>query len=145
MKLLISAYACAPNLGSEHAVGWNWTTEAHRQGYQVWALASPAHREAIENACRDDPALRGIHWGFPDIGVWPVRPGHGTQMGTDLQFIMAKGGAALRPRTAARDQIRRHPPPDLGRHPRPDISRVAWAALDYRPDRRGRDIPALAS
>jgi len=74
VKLLISAYACAPNLGSEHAVGWNWTTEAHRQGYQVWALASPAHREAIENACRDDPALRGIHWGFPDIGVWPVRP-----------------------------------------------------------------------
>jgi hypothetical protein len=47
MKLLISTYACAPNHGSEHAVGWNWTTEAHRQGHRVWALVAPAHRDSI--------------------------------------------------------------------------------------------------
>jgi glycosyltransferase involved in cell wall biosynthesis len=75
MKLLISAYACAPNLGSEHAVGWNWTTEAHRQGHQVWALASSAHREAVEEACCDDPDLHGVHWVFPKIRLWPLRPG----------------------------------------------------------------------
>lgn len=74
MKLLISAYACAPKLGSEHAVGWNWTTQAHRLGYQVWALASAAHREAIENACHYDPALRGIHWSFPEVRGWTLRP-----------------------------------------------------------------------
>jgi glycosyltransferase involved in cell wall biosynthesis len=74
MKLLISAYACAPALGSEHAVGWNWTTEAHRQGHQVWALASPAHRKAVEKACRDDADLRGIHWVFPEVRRWPLRP-----------------------------------------------------------------------
>jgi glycosyltransferase involved in cell wall biosynthesis len=74
MKLLISAYACAPNLGSEHAVGWNWTTEAHRQGHRVWALASPAHRAAVEQACRDDPALSGIHWTFPEVRAWRLRP-----------------------------------------------------------------------
>jgi hypothetical protein len=44
MKLLISTYACAPNRGSEHGVGWNWTTEAHRLGHEVWALVSPAHK-----------------------------------------------------------------------------------------------------
>jgi len=32
MKLLISTYACLPNRGSDHGVGWNWTTEAHRLG-----------------------------------------------------------------------------------------------------------------
>jgi glycosyltransferase involved in cell wall biosynthesis len=74
MKLLISAYACAPNRGSEHAVGWNWTTEAHRLGYEVWAMASPAHRGAIEAACRDDPDLRGIGWVFPEVRSWPLRP-----------------------------------------------------------------------
>jgi glycosyltransferase involved in cell wall biosynthesis len=74
MKLLISTYACAPNHGSEHAVGWNWTTEAHRLGHQIWALASPAHREAIENACRADPGLGGIHWVFPRVRGWPLRP-----------------------------------------------------------------------
>jgi len=73
MRLLISTYACAPNLGSEHAVGWNWTTEAHRQGHQVWALASPAHRDAIESACRHCPDLRGIHWTFPEVRLWPLR------------------------------------------------------------------------
>jgi len=74
MKLLISAYACAPNHGSEHASGWNWPTEAHRLGHQVWALASPVHREAVEKSCRDDPDLRGIHWVFPKVRGWPLQP-----------------------------------------------------------------------
>ena len=74
MKLLISTYACAPGRGSEHAVGWNWVTEAHRLGHQVWAFASSAHRAAIETACRDDPGLCGIHWTFPGVEFWPLRP-----------------------------------------------------------------------
>jgi glycosyltransferase involved in cell wall biosynthesis len=73
MKLLLSVYACAPNHGSEHAVGWNWTTEAHRLGHHVWALASAAHRDAIEKACHDDPELGGIQWVFPEIRLWPLR------------------------------------------------------------------------
>jgi len=60
MKLLISTYACLPNRGSDHGVGWNWTTEAHRLGHEVWALVSPAHRNAIEAACRSD-AVAGVH------------------------------------------------------------------------------------
>src|SRR5580700_9608275 len=75
MKLLISAYACAPNQGSEHAVGWNWTTEAHRLGHEVWVLASAAHRQAVEAACKTDPTLHGIHWAFPEIRSWPLHPG----------------------------------------------------------------------
>jgi len=74
MKLLISSYACAPGRGSEHAVGWNWVTEAHRLGHQVWAFASSAHRAAIETACRDNPGLSGIHWTFPEVEFWPLRP-----------------------------------------------------------------------
>jgi glycosyltransferase involved in cell wall biosynthesis len=75
MKLLISTYACAPHHGSEHAVGWNWTTEAHRQGNEVWAMASPVHREAIEVACRETPSLGGITWLFPEVTGWPLTPG----------------------------------------------------------------------
>jgi glycosyltransferase involved in cell wall biosynthesis len=75
MKLLISTYACAPNRGSEHGVGWNWTTEAHRLGHEVWALVSPAHRAAIEKASRSDPVARGIHWIFPKLSYWPLQPG----------------------------------------------------------------------
>jgi glycosyltransferase involved in cell wall biosynthesis len=75
MKLLISTYACAPNHGSEHAVGWNWTTEAHRQGHRVWALVAPAHRASIAAACRADPSLAGIVWMFPEVPLWPLRQG----------------------------------------------------------------------
>jgi glycosyltransferase involved in cell wall biosynthesis len=75
MKLLISTYACAPNRGSEHGVGWNWTTEAHRQGHEVWAMASTSQRAAIEAACRTDPSLAGIHWCFPEVPGWPLTPG----------------------------------------------------------------------
>jgi len=73
MKLLISSYACAPNRGSEHGIGWNWTTEAHRLGHEVWALVSPAHRDAIEQASRSDGVVRGIHWVFPELSYWPLK------------------------------------------------------------------------
>ncbi len=75
MKLLISAYACAPAHGSEHGVGWSWATQAHRQGHEVWVLASSVHRDAIQAACNADPALQGVTWLFPRIGVWPLQPG----------------------------------------------------------------------
>jgi glycosyltransferase involved in cell wall biosynthesis len=75
MKLLISTYACAPERGSEHAVGWNWTTAAHRLGHQVWALTSTVHREAIEAACRKERDLSDINWIFPRVAGWPLRQG----------------------------------------------------------------------
>jgi glycosyltransferase involved in cell wall biosynthesis len=75
MKLLISAYACAPNRGSDHAVGWNFTTEAHRLGHEIWALASSVHRDAIANACRANPDIAGINWIFPEIKGWPLTQG----------------------------------------------------------------------
>jgi len=75
MKLLVSAYACAPNLGSDHAVGWNWATEAHRLGHEIWAFVSPAHRDSIATACRQNPDLAGIHWIFPEVPRWPLLQG----------------------------------------------------------------------
>jgi glycosyltransferase involved in cell wall biosynthesis len=75
MKLLMSAYACAPNRGSDHGIGWNWATETHRLGHKVWVFASPAHRDSIATACHQDRALAGIHWIFPEVPQWPVTPG----------------------------------------------------------------------
>jgi hypothetical protein len=72
MKSLISAYACAPKRGSEQAIGWNSAIEAHRLGREIWALMSPAHRNAIESACRDDAVARGIHWVFPELSYWSL-------------------------------------------------------------------------
>jgi hypothetical protein len=75
VKLLISAYACAPNRGSEHGVGWNWTTEANKLGHQVWVLVSPAHRDSIAAAMRDDASLQKICWIFPEVHYWSLKQG----------------------------------------------------------------------
>jgi glycosyltransferase involved in cell wall biosynthesis len=73
MKLLISAYACAPNRGSEHAVGWTWVTYAHRLGHQVWALVAPNHEDSILRACEEHPELAGITWLFPRVLSWRLK------------------------------------------------------------------------
>ena len=75
MKLLISAYACAPNRGSEHGSAWNWTSETARLGEDVTVLVSPAHRDAILAATERDPALQRIRWLFPEVAFWPLQQG----------------------------------------------------------------------
>ncbi len=73
MKLLISSYACAPHHGSEHAVGWNWITEAHRCGHTVWAVVAPNHEDAVRHACAACPDLSGITWFFPKVPGWGLK------------------------------------------------------------------------
>jgi hypothetical protein len=75
MKLLISAYACAPNRGSEHSCGWNWTSEVARLGYEATVLVSSAHRIAILAATQQQPALQRIRWVFPEVAPWPLQQG----------------------------------------------------------------------
>jgi glycosyltransferase involved in cell wall biosynthesis len=75
MKLLISAYACAPNRGSEHGSAWNWTSEVARLGHEATVLVSPAHRTAILAATQQDPALQRVRWLFPEVTHWPLVQG----------------------------------------------------------------------
>lgn len=75
MHLLISAYACAPHMGSEYAVGWTWVTGARRLGHKVSVLASSVYREAILAACNADKELADIGWRFPEVPGWRLHPG----------------------------------------------------------------------
>ena len=47
MKILLSAYACEPNRGSEPGVGWNVAKEL-AQLHQVWVFTSNTHRSKIK-------------------------------------------------------------------------------------------------
>ena len=47
MKILLSAYACEPNRGTEPGVGWN-TAVSLTQHHQIWVFTSNTHRAAIE-------------------------------------------------------------------------------------------------
>ncbi|AST06080.1 hypothetical protein AF2641_03890 [Anoxybacillus flavithermus] len=48
-KVLLSAYACEPNRGSEPGVGWNWAIELSKKGYEVWVLTRANNQDVIDN------------------------------------------------------------------------------------------------
>jgi glycosyltransferase involved in cell wall biosynthesis len=64
MKILLSAYSCEPDRGSEPAVGWNIAKEVARF-HDVWVLTRKNNRDAIENELKRNPQPR-IHWEFLD-------------------------------------------------------------------------------
>lgn len=68
MKLLLSAYACEPGLGSEPGIGWNSVLQAARF-HDVWVLTREANREAVEQA--SEPAqLARVRFVYLDLPRW---------------------------------------------------------------------------
>lgn len=55
MRILLSAYACRPNAGSEPGVGWNWATYLAARGIDVHVLVAKRNQEAIETGLRAAP------------------------------------------------------------------------------------------
>jgi glycosyltransferase involved in cell wall biosynthesis len=105
MKLLISAFSCAPNGdASEQTTAWNWVIEAHRLGHQVWALVCPAHRDAIASAVCEDSALKEIRWVFPELAYWPVNQGKEPKHSKTYNLLWQK--AALRTARTMHREVR---------------------------------------
>ncbi len=65
MKLLLSAYACEPGLGSEPGVGWNSVLQAARF-HDVWVLTREVNRKGIEQAPAP-PQLARVHFVYLDL------------------------------------------------------------------------------
>jgi glycosyltransferase involved in cell wall biosynthesis len=57
MNVLLSAYACKPNWGSEPGTGWNWAVHLAEQGIDVTVLADDWNRDGIEAYLRDHPKV----------------------------------------------------------------------------------------
>src|SRR5574337_2121804 len=115
-RLLISAYACAPNRGSEHGSAWNWTSEVARLRYDATVLVSPAHRDSIRAAVKQDPALQRTRWVFPEVTGWPLQQGKEPVWERTYNLLWQR--AALR---AAR-ALHREQPFDLVHH-------LTWAGV----------------
>src|SRR5947207_1788204 len=77
MKVLLSAYACAPGRGSEPEVGWNWVQQWARL-HDVWVITRANNRERIEEGLRRNPAPRAqfIYLDLPKpLRFWKNCPG----------------------------------------------------------------------
>lgn len=75
-KVLISAYGCEPERGSEAAVGWNWALQMSRY-FQVYLVTRRSRQKAIESFLGDEQIenLKFIYVDFPD---WVIRFKRGT-------------------------------------------------------------------
>ena len=95
LRVLMSAYACGPDRGSEPGVGWNAVRAAARD-HDVWVLTSREHQTAIEAAvARDGLSVRFVFVDWPRWLEFTKR----TRVGFELQQYWWQFAAYLRART----------------------------------------------
>lgn len=66
MRVLLSAYACRPNAGSEPGCGWNWATHLAARGIEVHVLVAKRNQEAIETSIRNHP-IANLHFTYVPV------------------------------------------------------------------------------
>ena len=81
MRILISAYACEPEKGSENGIGWNWVRQIARF-HEVWVITRANNRAPIEQSLAKEP-LPNVHWVYFDLPRWAC--------------FWKKGGRGVRP------------------------------------------------
>ncbi|MGO9515808.1 MAG: glycosyltransferase family 4 protein [Candidatus Korobacteraceae bacterium] len=87
-RILLSAYACEPDRGSEPAVGWNWATELTRLGHEVWVQTRTGNRAAIEGMGRC-----GVNFIYYDLPGW-MQSWRTCFTGKRLYYLLWQWGAA---------------------------------------------------
>ncbi|MEZ0486592.1 glycosyltransferase family 4 protein [Fibrella aquatica] len=67
-KVLISAYACVPGLGSEEGNGWYYSTIVSQTNHQVWCLTRSCNRAAVDKRLLETPFpnLNFVYVNTPD-------------------------------------------------------------------------------
>ena len=51
-KILLSAYSCSPEAGSEPGIGWNWAQSIAADGHEVTVITRAVNRVTIEMFCK---------------------------------------------------------------------------------------------
>lgn len=71
MKILLSAYACAPNIGSEPGIAWNFANMlSQNPDYQVTVLTREVNRERIEGYFAEIPQPENLDFWYYDMPDW---------------------------------------------------------------------------
>ncbi|MGI9072214.1 MAG: glycosyltransferase family 4 protein [Bryobacteraceae bacterium] len=81
LRVLVSAYACEPEKGSEPGIGWNWVRQI-AASHDVWAITRANNREAIEIALAKHP-LPSVRFVYFDLPAWTrfwKRRGYGVRL-----------------------------------------------------------------
>lgn len=68
MKILLSAYACEPNKGSEPGVGWSWAIEYAKQ-HQVWVITRDNNEPSIKKYLEEKTEYNNENLHFIYVGL----------------------------------------------------------------------------
>lgn len=68
LKVLVCAYACEPDKGSEPGVGWYWVTQIAKFA-EVWVITRKNNRKIIEEELDKKP-LPGLHFVYVELPQW---------------------------------------------------------------------------
>jgi glycosyltransferase involved in cell wall biosynthesis len=68
LKVLVSAYACEPDKGSEPGVGWNWVKQI-AESHEAWVITRANNRESIERSLEESP-VPNLHFVYLDLPRW---------------------------------------------------------------------------
>lgn len=66
-NILLSAYACEPNKGSEPGIGWNWAITLNDLGHNVTVITRKNNKEKIINFVNTDASLKRIKFIYYDL------------------------------------------------------------------------------
>jgi glycosyltransferase involved in cell wall biosynthesis len=72
LRILLSAYACEPHLGSEPGIGWHWATRLARAGHEVCVLTRENNRASIERALAENP-VPNLGFAYYDLPAWACK------------------------------------------------------------------------
>jgi len=92
MKVLLSAYACEPNRGSEPGVGWHWALELASLGHDVWVITRESNKKNIEEAmagCNNIDNLNFLYFELPTWAKWWKKGSRGIR----LYYLLWQVGA----------------------------------------------------
>lgn len=73
LNILLSAYACAPGMGSEPGVGWRWVRELARLGHRVTVLTRADYQGVIEAGRAQHPELAEVRFVYHRAPAWVER------------------------------------------------------------------------
>jgi glycosyltransferase involved in cell wall biosynthesis len=72
LKVLLFAYACKPNSGSEAGAGWNWAWHLAEVGNDVWVLTNVEGKDSIEEELSSN-SLPNLHFIYVETPAWIQR------------------------------------------------------------------------
>lgn len=74
MKILLSAFACHPTIGSEKRLGWQWAMQLVERGHEVWVVARGVEQQDIERQFATIGQSANLHFIYHEcVPLLPVQ------------------------------------------------------------------------